>query len=237
MFIPFVWEDREFNKQGLSPYIGRRRRKKEKEEYRGEIGGREKRSMEVDFREGMRSEWSPQRFRGKTAMTMEAETQRWKGCISKPKPTKGRHQQLWAERGTWNRASLTTQGRNPACDPLTTARLSCRTVWPSHSRRLKPPRWSDFPGGSDGKVSAYNAGDLGSIPGLGRSPGEGHGNPPPVFLPGKSHGRRNLVGYSPRGCKELDTTDFSFSWWSSVPIVLVIFFFFCLTPKAFCVEV
>ena len=35
----------------------------------------------------------------------------------------------------------------------------------------------NFPGGSDGKVSAYNAGDLGLIPGLGRSPGEGNGNP------------------------------------------------------------
>ena len=35
----------------------------------------------------------------------------------------------------------------------------------------------DFPGGSDGKAFAYNAGDLGSIPGLGRSPGEGNGNP------------------------------------------------------------
>ena len=35
----------------------------------------------------------------------------------------------------------------------------------------------DFPGGSDGKASAYNAGDLGSIPGLGRSSGEGNGNP------------------------------------------------------------
>ena len=34
------------------------------------------------------------------------------------------------------------------------------------------------PGGSDGKASACNAGDLGSIPGLGRSPGEGNGNPP-----------------------------------------------------------
>ena len=34
-----------------------------------------------------------------------------------------------------------------------------------------------FPGSSDGKVSAYNAGDLGSIPGSGRSPGEGNGNP------------------------------------------------------------
>ena len=34
----------------------------------------------------------------------------------------------------------------------------------------------DFPGGSDGKVSAYNVGDPGSIPGLGRSSGEGSGN-------------------------------------------------------------
>ena len=34
-----------------------------------------------------------------------------------------------------------------------------------------------FPGGSEVKASAYNAGDLGSIPGSGRSPGEGHGNP------------------------------------------------------------
>ena len=37
-------------------------------------------------------------------------------------------------------------------------------------------KW-DFPGGSDGRVSAYNAGDPGSIPGSGRSPGEGNGNP------------------------------------------------------------
>ena len=47
----------------------------------------------------------------------------------------------------------------------------------------------DFPGGLDGKASAYSAGDLGSIPGVGRSPGEGNGN-------GKSHGRWSVVGYS-----------------------------------------
>ena len=35
----------------------------------------------------------------------------------------------------------------------------------------------DFPRGSDGKAFAYNAGDLGLIPGSGRSPGEGNGNP------------------------------------------------------------
>jgi len=39
------------------------------------------------------------------------------------------------------------------------------------------PRGSrGFPGGSDGKASACNAGDLGLIPGLGRSPGKGNGN-------------------------------------------------------------
>ena len=38
-----------------------------------------------------------------------------------------------------------------------------------------------FPGGSDGKESACNVGDLDSIPGLGRSPGEGHGNPLQYF--------------------------------------------------------
>ena len=36
----------------------------------------------------------------------------------------------------------------------------------------------DLPGGSDGKASAYNVGDLGSISGSGRSPGERNGNPP-----------------------------------------------------------
>ena len=52
-----------------------------------------------------------------------------------------------------------------------------------------------FPSGSDGKQSACNAGDLCSVPGSGRSPGDG--NPTPVFLPGKSHGQKRLVGYSP----------------------------------------
>ena len=37
--------------------------------------------------------------------------------------------------------------------------------------------WTGFPGGSDGKASACNVGDPGSIPGSGRSPGEGNGNP------------------------------------------------------------
>ena len=51
-------------------------------------------------------------------------------------------------------------------------------------------------GGSDGKESACNAGDLGLIPGSGRFLGEGN-VPTPVFLPGESIGQRSLVGYSP----------------------------------------
>ena len=64
-----------------------------------------------------------------------------------------------------------------------------------------------FPGGSDGKESTCNAGDLGSIPGLGRSPGGEHGNPLQYFCLENPLGQRNLVGNSPQGSKELDTTE------------------------------
>ena len=47
------------------------------------------------------------------------------------------------------------------------------------------------------KNSPANAGDLRSVLSSGRSPGGGDGRPVPVFLPGKSHGQRSLVGYSP----------------------------------------
>ena len=63
------------------------------------------------------------------------------------------------------------------------------------------------PGGSDGKDSACNSGDTGdvsSIPCLGDSL-ERKWLPIPLFLPGKSHGQRNLAGYSPRGHNALNT--------------------------------
>ena len=58
----------------------------------------------------------------------------------------------------------------------------------------------------DGKESACSAGDPGSIPGSGRSSGEGNGNTP-AFSPGESRGQRSLVGCSPWGHKEWDTTE------------------------------
>ena len=63
-----------------------------------------------------------------------------------------------------------------------------------------------FPGSSDGKESACSAGDLGSIPGWGRCPGGGHGNPLQYSCLENPHGQRSLAGYSPWGCNESDMT-------------------------------
>ena len=64
----------------------------------------------------------------------------------------------------------------------------------------------DFPGGSDGKESACNAGDPGLIAGLG-IPWRRKWQSTPVFLPGEFNGQRSLEGYSPWGHKESDTTE------------------------------
>ena len=61
-----------------------------------------------------------------------------------------------------------------------------------------------FPGGSDSKESSCNAGDLGSIPGLERSPGGGHGNPLQYSCLENCHGQRSLAGYSPCDLGESD---------------------------------
>ena len=59
---------------------------------------------------------------------------------------------------------------------------------------------SGFPGSSNGKESACNAGDLGSVPGLRRSPGEGGGHPLQYLSwPGVLHGQKGLAGHSPWG--------------------------------------
>ena len=65
---------------------------------------------------------------------------------------------------------------------------------------MEIPHLKGFPWWLSSRETACNARED-SIPGSGRSPGEGKWQPTPVFLPGKSHGQRNLVGYSPWGCK------------------------------------
>ena len=71
-----------------------------------------------------------------------------------------------------------------------------------------------FPGDSDGKESTYNVGDLSSIPGLGRSPGGGHGNPLQYSCLENPHGygQRSLAGYSAWGSKESHMTEHCYAW-------------------------
>ena len=84
---------------------------------------------------------------------------------------------------------------------------------PASSPRASWKNWifsfitKGFPGGSDGKESTCSVGDMGSIPGLGRSPGGGHGHPLHYSCLENPHGQRSLVGYSPWGRKELDTAE------------------------------
>ena len=63
---------------------------------------------------------------------------------------------------------------------------------------------SDHPSGSDSKESACDAGDLGSIPGWGRSPGEGNGYPLRYSCLGNTTDERSLMGYSSWDSIELD---------------------------------
>ena len=65
----------------------------------------------------------------------------------------------------------------------------------------------NFPGGSVGKESACNVGDLGSVPGSGRSPREGNGNPLQYFCLENSWTEKSGGLYSPWGRKKSDTTE------------------------------
>ena len=91
--------------------------------------------------------------------------------------------------------------------------LSRERNWPVHLLTF-PLRFSmrsmshmRFPGISIGKESTCHARDLGLIPGLGKSPGEGHGNPLQYSCLENPQGQRNLVGCSPWDRKESDTTE------------------------------
>ena len=112
-----------------------------------------------------------------------------------------------------------------------------KEMWPRQSLPMSQQRWilvtlynhtqnsecentQGFPGGSDSKESACNAGDLGSILRSGRSPGEENGNPL-QFLPGEFCGQRSLVGYSPWSCKELDMAN---GWGNSGNSIRLYFF-------------
>ena len=92
---------------------------------------------------------------------------------------------------------------------------TCIPVWHVlHStlvvtQKAFPNNWHDFPNGSADRESACNAGDrrCGFHLWVRKILWRSKWQPTPVFLPGKPHGRRSLVGYSTKGYKELDTTE------------------------------
>ena len=73
--------------------------------------------------------------------------------------------------------------------------------------RLPTPVFLDFSSDSDDKQSACNAGDLGSVSRLRRSPGGGHGDLPQYSCLENPHGHRSLMGYSPWGREESDMAE------------------------------
>ena len=105
--------------------------------------------------------------------------------------------------------------RSPLVAQLVKIHLKCKRPWfnswvgkiPWRRDRLPTPVFMVFPGGLDSKESASNARDLGSIPGLGRFLGGGHGNPLQYSCLKNPHGQRSRAGNSPWGHKESDTTE------------------------------
>ena len=106
-----------------------------------------------------------------------------------------------------NQASLVAQLlKNPPTLQETLAQFLDQEV-PWRRYRLPTPVFLGFPGGSDGEESTSNAGDLGSIPELGRSPWGEHGNPLQYSCLENPHGQRSLVGCSSWGSKESEITE------------------------------
>ena len=89
--------------------------------------------------------------------------------------------------------------KNPPATQETLVRFLEKIPW--RRDRLPTPVFLGFPCGSAGKESACNVGNLGSIPGLGRSHGEGKG------YPLQYSGLENSMDCSPWGHKKLDTTE------------------------------
>ena len=108
---------------------------------------------------------------------------------------------FWPQ-GTWDLRSLTGDWTHPACIGrwilnLWTTREAPRLVF-------NPQAWG-FPGGTVVKCRRHKR--LGFDPWVGKIPRRRKWQPTPVSLPGKSHEQRSLAGYSPKGHKELDTTE------------------------------
>ena len=111
---------------------------------------------------------------------------------------------------------------NPIASLLTEGRFS--TIWTTREvlNRLQYSVNRGFPGGSDNKESACNAGGPGFDPWVGKILWKREWQPTPLFLPGEFHGYRSLVGWSPWGCKESDTSEWlTFTFFHTVNIIFI----------------
>ena len=93
-----------------------------------------------------------------------------------------------------------------------------------------------FSGGSDGKESTCNEGNLGSIPGLERSPGGGHGNPLQYYCLENPHEQRSLAGWSPWGCKELDTTEATNTAQATINMCVYVYVYMYIYQHIYCIR-
>ena len=99
--------------------------------------------------------------------------------------------------------------------------------------------YESFQGGSVAKNPPANAGDMGLIPELGRSPRGGNGNPFQCSLPGESHGQRRLQGHSPWSHKDWDTTEHAhtiiiFRMFTSLGVASIYYYIFnpCISSNS-----
>ena len=116
----------------------------------------------------------------------------WESCNLLFQLRGTKYSRRWVERRQWRRL------------------LACRGLYSLLARvaiKKKKGRGVVFRGGSVGKESTCNVGDLGPIPGLGRSPGGGYGNPLQYSCLENAHGQRSFVGCSPWSRKESDMTE------------------------------
>ena len=104
----------------------------------------------------------------------------------------------WAVHSLIQRLANYGQSADTACCLFLWIKCYCNPVMLSHLGLV-----FGFPGGSGDKESVYNAGDLGSIPGLGKSHGGGHGNPLQYSCLENPHGQRTLKGLPSMGSQRV----------------------------------
>ena len=116
----------------------------------------------------------------------------------------------------------TSAGKESACNSRDPDSIPGLGRYPGEEIGLPNPVFLGFPGGFDDKKFHLQCRRPGFNPWVRKIPWRRKWHPTPVLLPGKSHRQRSLVGYSPWGHKESDTTELLHSHFHTSPIILTI---------------